>query len=67
MIQAALVFALELLFAGVNIEVLWAVTEQSLWLVGGCEVSLALVGLVGLEISMQYGVGWVVLQEVGLD
>ena len=48
MIQAVLVFALVLLSVGESIEVLWAVTEQGLWLVRGCEVFSVPVGLVGL-------------------
>ena len=50
-----------------NIEVLWVVLEQSLFLVMGYEVSSVLVGLVGLRVSMRYGEGWVVLWEVGLE
>ena len=67
MIQVVVVFALLLLFDGASIEVLWVIMEVGLCLVRGCEVSEEPVVWVCSEVSMQYGVGWVVLQEVGLE
>ena len=75
MIQAVVVFALWPWFGGASIKVLWVVTEQSPCLVRGCEVfSGPVVVFEGLEtlhdgnlVPMQYGLGWVVLQEVGLE